>query len=125
MRLLLLTIALCALAGCPAAHPVSDSMAAAPPSQVHGKPVVLRSQDSAAKPPKLATTTFAVEGMTCADCSSAINAEVIKLKGVTTVAADYKRGQAVVQYDPAKVTSAQIIAAINSLKYKASVKPAT
>jgi copper chaperone CopZ len=70
---------------------------------------------------ELATARFTVEGMTCADCSKSIENELIGIDGVTTVSADDKAGKAIVQYDASKVTTDQLIAAIGSLKFKATL----
>ncbi len=59
--------------------------------------------------------------MTCESCSKSIESELIGIEGVTTVSADDKSGSAIVQYDPAKVTTDKLIAAIDSLKFKATI----
>jgi copper chaperone CopZ len=40
----------------------------------------------------MAETTYAVEGMTCGHCVSAVTAEVTKLDGVTNVVVDLPTG---------------------------------
>jgi copper chaperone CopZ len=76
----------------------------------------------AAEAPKPVTVEFAVTGMTCDDCSKAIETELIKLDGVSTVSADWKSGSTKVQYNPAKCTNEQLLAAIEKLGYKAELK---
>jgi copper chaperone len=102
--ILLLVLILC---GCP--HVDAKNSVAAP---------------SAARPDQtdkaeLVTSTFKVEGMTCDDCSQAIEGKLAGIEGVITVAADHKAGTAIVQYDPRQVTPPQIVAAIDALKFKA------
>jgi copper chaperone CopZ/predicted small lipoprotein YifL len=78
--------------------------------------------NSTSAAPNLTTTVFAVQGMTCEDCSKAIEAKLAAMEGVRTVAADSAAGITKVEYNPQAVNDAQIIAAIESLKFKASVK---
>lgn len=62
--------------------------------------------------------TFKVSGMTCASCENSVKKAVTKLDGVNKVEADSEKGQAVVSYDPAKVTPEKITAAINTTPFK-------
>ena len=59
-----------------------------------------------------------VAGMTCTGCEEHINYEVNKLAGVSETEASYKKGQAVVKYDPTKTSKEEIIKAINDTGYK-------
>jgi copper chaperone CopZ len=110
---MLITTAAVLLTGCPKA--TQPEAAQAPP---HAQQA---SSDAATKV-ELTTTTFKVEGMDCKECSTAIESELIKIKGVSTVSADERNGTAKVQYDPAAVTTDKLIAAIDSLKFKATVQ---
>lgn len=65
------------------------------------------------------TSLFRVEGMTCGGCEMAVKTVVKKLDGVEKVDASHRDKQATVTYDRAKVTPAQIVAAIEKLGYKA------
>jgi Cu+-exporting ATPase len=78
-------------------------------------------KQAVAEKPELTTTKFKVDGMDCADCSKAIESKLIGISGVSTVSVDDKSGRAVVQYDPARLSKSDIIAAIDSLKFRASV----
>lgn len=73
--------------------------------------------------PAAESVTLAIEGMTCASCSTAIRTALKRLDGVrdARVKADEKR--AVVDYEPAKVTPQQMVDAVNKLGYQASVAP--
>jgi copper chaperone CopZ len=75
----------------------------------------------AVKPPQLVTVEFAVTGMKDAQSASAIESALIQIDGVSTVSANDKTGSTKVQYDPAKVTNDQLIAAIKKLGYKAKL----
>ena len=68
------------------------------------------------------TSTFDVEGMTCGGCEAGVKLKVKKLDGVTSVDASYDEGTTVVTYDPEKVTTEQIIAAIQELGYDAELR---
>ena len=67
-------------------------------------------------------STFAVQGMTCGGCEVGVKMKVKKLAGVESVDASYKEGTARVVYDPAKVTTEQIIGSIEELGYEAELE---
>jgi len=67
------------------------------------------------------TSTFEDQGMTCGGCEASIRLGVRKLDGVVDVQASYKEGSAEVTYDPDKVTSDQIAAAISKVGYSANL----
>ena len=56
---------------------------------------------------------LAVKGMACGACSSKINKALTKVKGVLEGEACHKSKKATVLFDPAKVKSEQVVAAIN------------
>jgi len=142
-----------AIAGCPAKHepsaraqqftldgagtaaqgvrtPEAVSPDTATPVEAVPKPATLPPLSGAnanlrAAQPKLATSVFSVTGMKDAKSAAAIEAALIKLPGVITVSADNVAGLAKVQYDPAKVTCAQLIAAMKKLGCTAKLEPAT
>lgn len=66
------------------------------------------------------TVTFKIDGMTCQSCNNAVNMTLTKLDGVISSEADYNRGEAVVKFDPSRVTIDQMVAAINNLGYRAT-----
>lgn len=66
------------------------------------------------------TVTLTVKGMTCAGCVIGTRTVLERLPGVTTADVSYEKGTAVVTYDPAKVTVAQMVAAIKTLGYTAT-----
>ncbi len=112
------------LAGCPAGKDQSAAQSGvAPGEKIAVTPQVTDTTPTAppAPPPsqELTVTTFAVTGMTCDHCSASIEAQLIKLPGVTTVAADYKTGVTKVQYDPQQSPVAELLKAIESLGFKA------
>lgn len=69
-----------------------------------------------------ATIPLAIEGMTCTGCEKPIMEALQKLDGVKSAAVSYKKDEALVTYDPAKVTKEQLIAAVKGAGYKAKTK---
>lgn len=67
------------------------------------------------------TVTLKIRGMTCAGCTIATRRVLERLEGVTSANVSYKRKTAVVTYDPAVVTTRQMIEAVATLKYTATV----
>jgi len=63
--------------------------------------------------------TYRVEGMHCPNC--AMNVESIEddLQGIKQVSASYQKGRMVVEFDEAKVSEAQILAALEKRGYQA------
>jgi copper chaperone len=62
-------------------------------------------------------TLYAVEGMTCGHCRSAVDAEVTKVPGVASVDVDLDRG--LVRVHGAAVDPAAVVAAIDEAGYDA------
>ena len=67
------------------------------------------------------SVTLAIRGMTCGGCVLGTRTALRRLPGVVTAVVSYERATAVVTYDSAKVTVAQMIAAIRTLRYTATV----
>jgi copper chaperone CopZ len=132
-------LALLAVTGCPNSKTNQEgadfaaderSTMREPSAQAEAQPVPGNATESLApgdqqpkvqNPPGVVTADFKVEGMTCEDCSKAIEGTLIRLEGVSTVSADDKNGTARVQYDPGRCTPDQIVDAINKLKYTATL----
>ena len=70
------------------------------------------------------TLGFDVRGMTCGGCTGSVQRTVSKLDGVNQAEVTLRTGIATVMVDPARVTPAQIEAAITKLGYPATVRPA-
>lgn len=67
------------------------------------------------------TVRLTVEGMTCAGCVIGTKRVLTRLPGVTKAEVSYEKKEAIVTYDPAKVTVAQMIAAVKTLGYTATL----
>ena len=63
--------------------------------------------------------TFRVEGMHCSYCPMEVEGIEDDLPGIKQVSASYQKGQMVVEFDDAKVSEAQIIAAVEKRGYQA------
>jgi len=70
---------------------------------------------------KLATATIQVEGMTCGGCAASVRQALAKREGVKSVEVSLEKKQAIVMYDPAKVTPKQLTEAINQTGFKAKL----
>ncbi len=66
-----------------------------------------------------ARAVIAVSGMTCDGCAAHIQSELVKVSGVRSADVSYKKGQAVVVYDPSATNLDAIRGAINATGYKA------
>lgn len=71
--------------------------------------------------PAVNIVTLKVTGMTCGGCVLGVRKVLTRLPGVTTSDVSYEGQRAMVSYDPARVTVAQIVAAIGTLGYTATV----
>ncbi len=71
----------------------------------------------------LQQVTLAVEGMTCGGCTLATRKVLTRLEGVTKAVVTYEPPRAVVTFDPQKVTVPRMIAAIETLGYRATRVP--
>jgi copper chaperone CopZ len=76
---------------------------------------------AAATTASLKSMTIPVSGMDCAMCAYPIKARLHELPGVGKVDVDVPGGKVSVNYDPHKVKPEQLVAAINSTGYKASL----
>ena len=65
----------------------------------------------------MALATFKVEGMTCVSCETTIKLVLERTPGVGHAQVSYDRSEAVVEYDPRKVTPEKLRETINSTGY--------
>jgi mercuric ion binding protein len=68
------------------------------------------------------TVTLDVPGMNCGMCPITVKKALKKVPGVKSATADLDSKQAVVTYDDAKVTPAQLVKATTDAGYPATVK---
>lgn len=75
----------------------------------------------AATTASLKSMTIPVSGMDCAMCAYPIKARLHQLPGVGKVDVDVPNGKVSVNYDPSRVKPEQLLTAIDSTGYKASL----
>jgi copper ion binding protein len=82
--------------------------------------LLLSSKDAATSPnaPRLEHASFAVEGMYCTACASAIEKKLKALDGVQSATVSYDQKRASVEFDANKVSVAQLAQAINDAGYR-------
>lgn len=61
--------------------------------------------------------TYKITDMHCPNCPMILESIEDKLPGIKSINASYKKGEMVVEFDDAKVTEAQILAAIEKKGY--------
>jgi len=71
--------------------------------------------------PLVETAKMKITGMDCPVCASLIQHKLALTPGVVQAEVRYPAGSATVKYDPSKVAPAQLVQAINSTGYKASL----
>lgn len=101
-----------------------ETAGAAPSAVVAAAPAMAAAQSLpalAADAVEEKTVRLSVEGMTCGGCSIGTKKVLTRLPGVTKAEVSYEKKEAVVTYDPAKVTVEQMIGAIKTLGYTATV----
>jgi len=64
--------------------------------------------------------TYAVDGMSCGACSSKVTKALTKLKGVSDAKVCTESKQAVIDFNPNKVTTEKILATLDATGFKAS-----
>ncbi len=60
-----------------------------------------------------------VEGMDCSACATAIEKKLRDLTGVQSATVSYEQKRATVEFDPSKITAAQLEQAIQDAGYRA------
>lgn len=71
------------------------------------------------------TVQLKITGLTCAGCASQVNKALTKQAGILENKVEYPGDVATIKYDAAKISEAQIIAAIEKIGYKAQVLAAS
>lgn len=86
----------------------------------YATPTVVRATSAAVPAVEPRRITLSIEGMTCGSCVISVRRVLTRLDGVRSAEVSYENQRAVVTYDASKVTIEQMIAAIETLGYKAS-----
>ena len=87
--------------------------------------VLAVSAAAGAKESGFATATIQVKGMTCGSCAVAVKHALQQIDGVREASVSYQTGQAVVSYDPAKITPDAIARATEKKLPGYKFEPAT
>ena len=85
------------------------------------QPAITKKRSRAAKKDALATTTVAIEGMTCGACTSAVEGGFKDLPGLVRFNISLLAERAVVTHDPKKLSAAQIAEIIEDRGFDATV----
>ena len=107
---------------CAAAVAVCAIVFAAALASSSGK---LRTSTLGSGQPSSERVVLAVEGMYCDNCAAGIKSMLKRTTGVIAVDVSYQKKEAVVDYNPEKVTPEKIVETVNNLGYKASIKSKT
>jgi len=71
--------------------------------------------------PAFQTAELKIGGMDCEVCAAVIQRKLLETPGVVLAEVQYSAGRAAVKYDPSKTGTAQLIKAVNTTGYKASL----
>jgi copper chaperone len=75
----------------------------------------------AATPGQLSTVELKVSGMTCSGCAVSVRNALLETPGVVSADVNLESANANVQYDPARVSTAQLVEAVQKTGFKASL----
>lgn len=70
-------------------------------------------------PQETARIEVSINGMTCTGCENTIQTNLAKVPGIVSVTASYTLGNALVEYEPAKVDTMKIKEVVDGLGYTA------
>jgi len=78
-----------------------------------------KAPETAVAAPRVDRASFAVEGMDCTACATAVEKKLKDLDGVQSAIVSYEQKRATVEFDASKVTIAQLEQAIQDAGYRA------
>jgi mercuric ion transport protein len=78
-----------------------------------------KSSETAPAAPHLERANFAVEGMDCTACATAVEKKLKDLDGVQSATVSYEQKEARVEFDASKITVSQLEQAIQDIGYRA------
>ncbi len=73
----------------------------------------------------VSTSTFGLQGMTCANCAQTIEKGIAKLPGVSSAAVNFAAEKLSVVYDSTQIQSSDLVAKVEDLGYRAVSEDAT
>lgn len=74
---------------------------------------------------RLARVRMALSGMTCDRCAASVEAAFKEIPGVRSAMVSYEKGEAAVQYDPARVKTDQLVEAVRKAGFNVETVTAT
>jgi Cu+-exporting ATPase len=80
--------------------------------------------ENSVKTEAASTSTFILHGMTCANCAQTIEKGVARMPGVSSASVNFAAEKLAVVYDPGQVQSADLIAKVDALGYRAATEDA-
>lgn len=89
---------------------------------VFGLSIIVSAQDKPKDETKVEKKTFEVKGMTCQGCVNSVETKLGKIDGVEKYKVDLDKGEAVVEYNPDKVSSEKIEKEFEKSPYKVTEK---
>ncbi|MBA9079087.1 heavy-metal-associated domain-containing protein [Rufibacter quisquiliarum] len=89
------------------------------------KPMELSNTAAEVKKADIKTIQVKVTGLTCAGCASGLHKALSKQAGILSNEVKYPGDVAIIKYDAAKISEAQILAVIEKTGYKGQVLPET
>jgi len=90
---------------------------------IFGFSVIVSAQDKPKEEKtRVETKTFSVKGMTCQGCVNTVKTKLGKIDGVKKYDVSLEKGEAVVEYNPAKVNSEKIEKEFEKSPYKVTGK---
>jgi Cu+-exporting ATPase len=81
-----------------------------------------RATDNSVKMEKNRTSTFFLQGMTCANCAQTIEKGVARMPGVSSATVNFAAEKLSVSYDPNLVQSTDLIVKVDALGYRAAAE---
>lgn len=106
---------------CDVCKPASTNSESSVVPATYSAPVAVHAISATVPAIELRSVSLRIEGMTCGGCTIAVRRVLTRLDGVRSAEVSYESQRAVVTYDTTRVTVEQMIAAIRTLGYKATV----
>ena len=78
-----------------------------------------QSASTSAPVPPLTQARLTISGMTCSGCAASLEAALADVPGVASAKASYEKGEAIVEYDAARVTTEQLKEVVKKVGFKA------
>lgn len=118
----LLGTAACGVASDGASQPVAESARSSFASASTASSAPAGAAGRAVAPRAVRRVVLTVKGMYCESCSRTVTVMLRRTPGVRSADVSVARGEAVVSFDPAQTTPAALVAVIERLGYRATIR---